>query len=90
MANNANMDALLKWSMQQQTSDPQAATPSQLAEDIKAGKRPDLDPKVLEAMMGKSEGTMMQEELRAAVDPQRTEEDREVALDNFEMVSKAQ
>ncbi|PWN18127.1 Fes1-domain-containing protein [Microstroma glucosiphilum] len=86
MANNANMDALLKWSMQQQSSDPQAPTPSQLAEDIKAGKRPDLDPKVLEAMMGKSEATMMQEELRAAVDFQRSEDDREVALDNFEML----
>ena len=36
--------------------------------------------------MGKSEAQMMQEELDVAVNPARTEEDRCIALDNFEML----
>ncbi|CAO1637408.1 unnamed protein product [Parajaminaea phylloscopi] len=84
MASNPNMDALLKWSVKNQ--DGSGPSSSELADDIKAGKRPDLDPKVLDAIMGKSEAQMMQEELTAAVDSRRSEEDRETALDNFEML----
>ncbi|CAO1632398.1 unnamed protein product [Sympodiomycopsis kandeliae] len=84
MASNPNMDALLKWSMRNQ--DPSGPSPDQIMTDLKDGKRPDLDPKVLDAMMGKSEAQMMQEELSVAVNQNRSEEDRAVALDNFEML----
>lgn len=84
MASNPNMDALLKWSMRNQ--DPSGPTPDQIMTDLKDGKRPDLDPGVLDAMMGKSEAQMMQEELAVAVSASRSEDDRAVALDNFEML----
>lgn len=94
MANNKNMDALLKWSIAQQGADDAAAAASgqpsmaAVASDIAAGRRPDLaDPGLFDAIMGKSEATMMREELGAALDEKRTEEDRVTALDNFEMVS---
>lgn len=83
MASNPNMNALLKWSVKNQGG---AGPSSKLAEDIKAGKRPDLDPKVIDAIMGKSEAQVMQEELTVAVDEKRSEDDRETALDNFEML----
>jgi hypothetical protein len=96
MANNKNMDALLKWSIAQQGADDAAAAangqPSMaaVASDIAAGRRPDLaDPGLFDAIMGKSEATMMREELGAALDEKRTEQDRVTALDNFEMVSAA-
>lgn len=84
MASDPRMDALLKWSVRNQ--DGAGPSSEQLAEDIKAGKRPDLDPKALDAIMGKSEAQMMTEELRSAVDTSRSEDDRETALDNFEML----
>ena len=59
-----------------------------ISADITSGKRPDLaDPALYNAIMGKSEAQMMQEELAVAVDEGRTEQDRCTALDNFEMVS---
>ncbi|CAO1624917.1 unnamed protein product [Jaminaea pallidilutea] len=84
MANNPNMDALLKWSMRNQ--DPNAPPASEIAEQLAQGKRPDLDPSVLDAMMGKSEAQMMQEELAVAVNEKRSDDDRATALDNFEML----
>ncbi|PWN28433.1 Fes1-domain-containing protein [Jaminaea rosea] len=84
MASNPQMDALLKWSVENSNeSGPSAA---EIVSDVQAGKRPDLDPKVLEAMMGKSEAQMMTEELRSALDTSRSVDDRETALDNFEML----
>lgn len=85
MASNPNMDALLKWSVA--NTDPNAPSAEQIAADVQAGKRPDLDPKILDTIMGKSEAQMMQEELAVAVSENRSEDDRETALDNFEMVS---
>lgn len=85
MAGNKTADELLKWSLRQ-TDDPSRI--AQISEDIAQGKRPDLsDPKLYDALMGKSEAQMMQEELAAALDEKRDEEDRCTALDNFEMVS---
>lgn len=75
----------MKWSVQNTDSNAPAA--SSIAQDIKAGKRPDLDPAVLDSMMGKSEGQMMKEQLAAALNEESSEDDRETALDNFEMVS---
>lgn len=89
MANNRVADSLLKWGLRNSEADPTA--PGNLAAvsaDIASGKRPDLaDPELYNAIMGKSEAQMMQEELAAALDTMRTEQDRCTALDNFEMVS---
>lgn len=86
MAGNKTADELLKWSLRNETSD--GPSRAQIAQEIAEGKRPDLtDPKLYDALMGKSEAQMMQEELTAALDEKRDEEDRCTALDNFEMVS---
>lgn len=88
MANNRVADSLLKWGLRNSEANPDA--PGNLAAvsaDIASGKRPDLaDPGLYNAIMGKSEAQMMQEELAAALDTSRTEQDRCTALDNFEMV----
>lgn len=88
-----NLDDLLKWSIAQQGADPDARaangqTMHDVAADLQAGRRPDLaDPGLYDALMGKSEAQMMKEELSAAMDTSRSEDDRVTALDNFEMVS---
>ena len=59
-----------------------------IAQEVAEGRRPDLaDPALYNALMGKSEAQMMKEELSAATDTTRSEQDRVQALDNFEMVS---
>lgn len=80
-------DDLLKWSIAQSGNGAQDANMQEIAKDIADGKRPDLaDPALYQALMGKSEAQMMQEELAAALDSNRSEEDRVQALDNFEML----
>ncbi|PWN38944.1 Fes1-domain-containing protein, partial [Ceraceosorus guamensis] len=99
-----NLDQLLKWSIAAQgegngtgagngSIDAQALAAQQpgmkeIAAEVAAGKRPDLqDPGLLDALMGgKSEAQMMKEELAVACDEQRSTEDRCIALDNFEML----
>lgn len=86
MTNERNAKELLKWGLAQT---PGAPGPSvdQISAEIQAGARPDLaDPGLYNAIMGKSEATMMQEELAAALDQSRTLSDRCTALDNFEML----
>ncbi|KDN47754.1 Fes1-domain-containing protein [Tilletiaria anomala UBC 951] len=100
MTSNRTADELLKWGLRHSAgpstdgSDGAGASaeaaPSSIAAisaDIAAGKRPDLsDPNLYQAIMGKSEAQMMQEELAVALDEGRREEDRCTALDNFEML----
>ncbi|PWN90767.1 Fes1-domain-containing protein [Acaromyces ingoldii] len=87
-----NLDDLLKWSIAQQGADPDARaangqTMHDVAADLQAGRRPDLaDPGLYDALMGKNEAQMMKEELSAAMDTSRSEDDRVTALDNFEML----
>lgn len=88
MAGNRNADELLKWGLQHAptTADGQSSV-AQVTDDIAAGRRPDLqDPNLYNAIMGKSEAQMMQEELTVAMDTSRSDEDRSTALDNFEML----
>lgn len=88
MSGNKNADELLKWGLQHApTSNDGQSSVVQVSEDIAAGRRPDLqDPGLYDAIMGKSEAQMMQEELCVAVDTNRSESDRVTALDNFEML----
>jgi len=84
-------DDLLKWSIAAQNAAGQGDDGQgmqEIAKDVAEGRRPDLaDPALFDALMGKSEATMMQEELAVAMDLTKTEQDRVQALDNFEMVS---
>ncbi|WFD43342.1 hsp70 nucleotide exchange factor fes1 [Malassezia psittaci] len=88
MAGNRTADELLKWGLEHapMTEDGQSSV-TQVTSEIAAGRRPDLqDPALYNAIMGKSEAQMMQEELGVAVDMSRSETDRLTALDNFEML----
>lgn len=49
--------SLLRWGIE----NAQPGTLRQTAEDIKAGKRPDLNPEILKAMMGQSDAEKMRE-----------------------------
>lgn len=88
MSGNKNADELLKWGLQNAPmAENGQSSVAQVSDDIAAGRRPDLqDPALYEALMGKSEAQMMQEELGVAVDRSRPESDRLTALDNFEML----
>ncbi|UZJ54006.1 hypothetical protein CBS101457_003326 [Exobasidium rhododendri] len=83
-------DDLLKWSIAAQNADGLAngeQNMHEIADEVAQGKRPDLaDPALYDALMGKSEATMMKEELAVAMDLNRNEKDRVQALDNFEML----
>ncbi|EPQ31402.1 uncharacterized protein PFL1_00737 [Pseudozyma flocculosa PF-1] len=89
MANQKNAQELLKWGLQHTPDNgvDGSASVAQISADIEAGRRPDLsDPRLYEAIMGKSEAQMMQEELAVALDATRPLDDRCTALDNFEML----
>ena len=85
---NRTADELLKWGLRNApTNEDGTSSLTQVAADVAAGRRPDLtDPGLYDAIMGKSEAQMMQEELSVAVNAARTVEDRCTALDNFEML----
>lgn len=85
---NRTADELLKWGIRNAPMNPDGTSSvAQVSADVAAGRRPDLaDPGLYEAIMGKSEAQMMQEELAVATDSSRTIEDRCTALDNFEML----
>ena len=75
------MESLLRWSIQHSDGTrPSNATP--------LSQRTDLDPGIIDAILGKSDAELMREALRTATDEQRSQEDRLAALDDFEMVSE--
>lgn len=70
------MQSLLRWGIENSeagTTEPPA--------------RPkDLDPGIIDMILGKPDSELMKEALAIAVDEKRDEDDRLQALDNFEMV----
>ncbi|KAL7412239.1 nucleotide exchange factor Fes1-domain-containing protein [Mrakia frigida] len=84
----AAMNELLQWGIT--NSVPENGDASELhavAEEIAAGRRKDLmEPGMLEAIMGKSDATLMKEAMTFAVDESKPEEERVIALDNLEML----
>ena len=92
MSNDKNAQELLKWGLANSSSTavgPRSGGPSieQISSDIEAGRRPDLaDPRLYDAIMGKSEAQMMREELSVATSTHLPLNDRLTALDNFEML----
>ncbi|WFD30858.1 hsp70 nucleotide exchange factor fes1 [Malassezia sp. CBS 17886] len=88
MAGNHTAEELLQWGLRNAPQNPDGSSSlAQVSKDMADGKRPDLaDPGLYDAIMGKSEAQLMQEELGVAVDTKRSEDDRCTALDNFEML----
>ncbi|KAJ2979235.1 hypothetical protein NUW54_g11169 [Trametes sanguinea] len=69
------MESLLRWSIA--NSDPNAPPPQ---------PRSDLDPGIIDMILGKPDSELMKEALAVAVDESKDEDDRLQALDNFEML----
>ncbi|KAK0203951.1 adenyl-nucleotide exchange factor, partial [Desarmillaria ectypa] len=69
------MESLLRWSIEH--SGPSAGPPQ---------PRTDLDPGVIDVILGKSDAELMKEDLAVAIDPHRSEDARVEALDHLEML----
>lgn len=70
------MQSLLRWGIE--NSEPGASQPP--------AERKELDPGVIDMILGKPDAVLMKEALTIAVDEKRSEDDRLQALDDFEMV----
>lgn len=73
------MQSLLRWSIENSSTQDgtQSNTPA---------VRKDLDPAVIDAILGRPDAELMKEDLSVALDSSRSEDDRVDALDHLEMV----
>lgn len=74
------MEHLLRWGIA--NSDPRDAN------QPPPRPRTDLNPEIIDAILGKSDAELMKEALAIAVNEKRDEDERVQALDDFEMVRK--
>lgn len=75
------MESLLRWSIENSTPLDSAPTNQPLP-------RRDIDPAIIDHILGKPDSELMKEALAVAVDESRAEDERVEALDNFEMVRR--
>ena len=75
------MQSILRWSIENSTPLDNAAS------DRPPIERKDLDPAVIDLILGKPDAVQMKEDMDVAVDVNRSEDDRISALDHLEMVS---
>ncbi|KAJ3858721.1 Le.MFB2 [Lentinula novae-zelandiae] len=71
------MQSLLRWSIENSTPQNTNAAPA---------RRTDLNPEIIDLLLGKSDAQLMKEAMTIAVDEGNSEEDRVSALDNLEML----
>lgn len=71
------MESILKWSLENTPAD----APRPTAERMK-----ELDPEIIDMILGKSDAVVMKEKLATAQDESREEDERIEALDDFEML----
>ena len=74
------MQSLLRWSIENSTPLDSALTHHPAVE------RKDLDPAIIDMILGKPDAELMKEDVKIAVDVNRSEDDRINALDHLEMV----
>jgi hypothetical protein len=74
------MDALLRWSIENST--PLGSAPG----DRPPVQRQDLNPEIIDMILGKPDAELMKEDMAVAIDATRSEDDRINALDHLEMV----
>ncbi|KAH9920818.1 nucleotide exchange factor Fes1-domain-containing protein, partial [Epithele typhae] len=72
------MESLLRWGITNSTPADANRPPPQ--------PRTDLDPGIIDAILGKSDAVLMKEALGKAVDEKLDEDERVQALDDFEML----
>ena len=77
------MQSLLRWSIEN-------STPSSGDNTTSPPVRPrsDLDPAIIDQILGRPDAELMKEALQVALDEKQDLDDRVQALDNFEMVSR--
>ena len=75
------MQSILRWSLEN------SAPLDNAAGDRPAVERKDLDPAIIDYILGKPDSVQMKEDLAIAVDPSKSEDERISALDHLEMVS---
>lgn len=89
------MESLLRWSIENSTPSTSTAATSTSTATTSDGTpapppapRKDLDPAIIDAILGRSDAELMREALGAALDVEggRGEEERVGALDDLEMV----
>ena len=73
------MESLLRWSIEHSNDGTQPTAPSRIQ---------NLDPGIIDAILGKSDSELMKEALTIAVDEKKSDDERIQALDDLEMVSK--
>ncbi len=73
------MESLLRWGIT--NSDPNGPPPQ---------PRKDLDPAIIDMILGKSDAELMKEDMAIAMDVSKSEDERIGALDNLEMVRTTQ
>ena len=73
------MESLLRWSIEHSNDGTQPTDPSRIR---------NLDPGIIDAILGKPDSELMKEALAIAVDEKKSDDERIQALDDFEMVSK--
>ena len=74
------MDSLLRWSIENST--PLDSAPG----DRPPVQRQDLNPEIIDMILGKPDAELMKEDMAVAIDATRSEDDRINALDHLEMV----
>ena len=76
------MQSLLRWSIENST--PYDSSPSA----IPPVRREDLNPEIIDMILGKPDAQLMKEDAAIAVDSSKSEDERLNALDHLEMVRK--
>ncbi|KAJ7198747.1 nucleotide exchange factor Fes1-domain-containing protein [Mycena pura] len=71
------MESLLRWGIENSSQDPSAPPPVQ---------RQDLDPEIIDYILGKSDAQQMKDDMAAATDESQPESARIDALDHLEML----
>lgn len=74
------MDSLLRWSIENST--PLDSAPG----DRPPVQRQDLNPEIIDMILGKPDAELMKEDMAVAIDATRSEDDRINALDHLEML----
>jgi hypothetical protein len=84
------MQSLLRWGIENSTNDDNEGSASGTGTGTGAPPRrtTDLDPGIIDAILGKPDSQLMKEALAKAQDPSLDEDARLAALDDLEMVIK--
>lgn len=80
------MQSLLRWSIENSPAGAGTGSNNGDSSNGQHAQPRQIDPEIIDAILGKPESELMKEALAVAVDTEKNEDDRLQALDNFEMV----